>query len=182
MRSGQARVGNRFLPSIVGKLGALVLVALYLAVQPAAAGPLTYTLSNATAIFSQGTVDLSGTFTIDPQTGNPSNIDVTATGPLPPLAQSPDVFTNPLTNGSASIIVTDSSSDQLTFIFNQFLTNAPAILTFEEIDYTTTTQAFGTSSTTGSANVGVPEPASLAIFVSALAAMGFFGRRRRDAV
>jgi hypothetical protein len=88
MRSRQVRVGNRVLPSIVGKLGAIVLAALYLAVQtPAAATPLTYTLSNATATFPQGTVNLSGTFTIDPQTGIPSNVDVTATGPVPPLAQ-----------------------------------------------------------------------------------------------
>ena len=66
------RVGIAFHARTLGLLTALAVAATgYLATpNPAAAAPVTYTLSDVTATFPSGTDQVTGSFTYDPSTGN----------------------------------------------------------------------------------------------------------------
>jgi len=157
---------------------------------PAAAQPITYMLSDATATFdSEGTLDLTGRFTFNPASDILSSINITATGPIIfPLQFTPIEYTTPAHGAGDEITGQTISGDfryQLTIVFASPLidANVPVdLILINRAPTSGTGFVFNrTSSVTGSAvPTGVPEPATLGLMVLGMLGAGFAGRKRRN--
>jgi hypothetical protein len=92
-------------------------------------------------------------------TGIVSFVDITASGPIPPLITNPDIFNIPFafsTNGNNPIFLDMSGNNKLALVFSNTLSTNPDNLTDVFID---STVAYSSTSVTGSASPQVvPAP------------------------
>jgi hypothetical protein len=140
---------------------------------PAVATPITYTLSDVTANFALGTVDLAGTFTFDPTTTILSSIDVVATGPTTILIASPETFDLP--QGATGISFDAAASTTggfLETVFTAVLRAAPTTVFEVLVDAGDTLEVTGFA--VPSVVPVVPEPSALALLGTALAGLFLF--------
>lgn len=170
------KAGIAFGVRALGLLTALAAAAACLiAPTPAAATPITYTLSGVTATFVPfGTDTLTGSFSFDPSTITLDSEDITVTGPFQPgnynITQSASPSSISAYNNGLTVLM------EIGFASNLGTTSdsITSVIFFGSIIGTS-----GSSSVTGSAvpaSNAVPEPASLALLGGAL---GLFLLTRR---
>jgi hypothetical protein len=156
--------------------------AFFVAPSPAAAAPITYTLSDASATFTSppGKVTLTGTFTFDPSGPTLISADIMAsnmTGSL--LDPNPDTFTSPATATANEFLVFSLASFQsLDISFSEPLGASPDMLSAVTIesgnaDICNPTLCASESATGDAVPSTVPEPASLTLLGAALAVFRF---------
>jgi hypothetical protein len=188
VRCHHSRVRISFTVRKFGFLGAmLIATTAYMATPtPATAIPITYTFTpatGATATYGNlGTVTFTGTFIFDPATSVLSAVNITATGPVPPLSKSPETINSIQGNTPASFVAETSGAtpaQSILFTFTDDLSNA--LDTLSSVQITTLINlpnppVEASTSVTGAA-VPANEPTTFALLGGALGL--FFLRRRR---
>jgi hypothetical protein len=164
--------------------------AFFVAPSPATATLINYTLtppSGATATFPSGTINLTGTFTLD--TSGPAlvQVDITAiTTAGTVFTLSPEVFNTPdFTDGNGNFIATNlTTGDGLELNFLPDLIGSPALPLISGVQKFRPgdpSNVLATSFAGGAVLTPTPEPASFTLLGGALALFLFARRRdRRD--
>jgi len=158
-------------------LGIAAIAVLFGPARPASATPITYTFSNASAVFGGVTETITGGFTFDIATGYESDVFITLTG-----QSGVSTYTETLMGyvGNTNEISAAGVNGALTIYFAGPLSSATDNLQLVGQGAT----AFGpvssfASSPAGSVTSAVPEPSAVMLLSAGLLGLGLLRRNRR---
>lgn len=147
------------------------------ALTPAAATPLTYTLSGASSAFGgppSSQFPITGSFVFDASTDSESNVSITVAGVH--FTQTPALNTGADTVVTA--VDTSNAAETLVLSFTDPLDVASDPLA-DATDPLLDTDAVAATGSAVTTVTVVPEPASLTIFGASLMGLAFLGRKRQ---